>query len=195
MGSCVASLFWCCHLAAVTLPTVLPDPVAGAVAPLLPTLLWLCVLAIQADWGVAKGNAGKGGTKKGGCYLGSELRQWCLWYWWEYTPRTTPSASFKHVLSLLGLTVSCPDFDIFWAWLYPSHFSIIRGTLAQISAATRNRQKLLCSKNVLCPHFILSTAYNSAPGFPEFNLVSTLLSFFTLYTRLLDTNQKPNGSF
>lgn len=184
-------------LAAVTFPIVLPDPVAGAMAPLQPTWLWLCVLDIQVDWGIAKGNAREGETKKGDCCLGSELRQPCLWYWWENTPMTVPSSSCKHVLSLLGLTISCPDFDISWAWLYPSHFSILRGTLAQMSAATRNCQKLLCSKNVLCPHFILrtkGTAYNSAPDFSEFNLVSTLFIFLTLDTRLLHTNQKPNGA-
>lgn len=72
--------FGACRLAAVTFPIVLPDPVAGAMAPLQPTRLWLCVLAIQIDWGVAKVNAGEGETKKGDCYLGSELRQQCLWY-------------------------------------------------------------------------------------------------------------------
>lgn len=188
--------FGACHLAAVICPMVLPDPVAGAVAPLQPTLLWLCVLAIQVDWEVAKVNSGEGETKKGDCYPSSELRQQCLWHWWDNTPMTVPSASCKSVLSLPGLTVSQPDFDISWAWLYPSHFSILRGTLAQMSAATRNSQKLLCSENVLCPRFILrtkGTAYNSAPDFSEFKLVSTLLSFLTLYTRLLHTNQKPNG--
>lgn len=190
--------FGACHWAAVTLPMVLPDPEAGALAPLQPILLWLCVLAIQADWEVAKVNAGEGGTKKGVCYPGTELRQRCLWHWWENTPMAIPSASCKHVLSLLGLTVSWSDLDISWAWLYSPHFFILRGTLAQMSAATRNRQKLLCSKDVLCPRFILrtkGTAYNSAPGFSEFNLVSTFLRFLTLYTRLLHTNQKPNGSF
>lgn len=83
-------------MAPVTLPKALPDPVAGAVAPLQPTLLWLCVLAIQVDWGVAKVNAGEGETKKGDCYPGSELRHWGLWYWWEGTPMTVPPASCKH---------------------------------------------------------------------------------------------------
>lgn len=72
--------FGACHWAAVTLPMVLPDPEAGALAPLQPILLWLCVLAIQADWEVAKVNAGEGGTKKGVCYPGTELRQRCLWH-------------------------------------------------------------------------------------------------------------------
>lgn len=104
--------FGACYLAAVTHPIVLPGPVAAAVAPLQPTRLWLCVLAIRVDWGVAKVNAGEDETKKGDCHLGFQLRQRCLWYWWEITPMTvppfqlqacpvSPGALLFHILTLI----------------------------------------------------------------------------------------------
>lgn len=177
----------------------LPDPAAGAVAPLQPGLRRRRVLAMQDDWRVAKVKAreGKTNTKKGNCYPGSDKGSWVCGTAGENTPMTVPSASCECVLSLLGLAVSCPGVDISQARLYLSHFSILRGTLAQMSAATRNRQKLLCSWNVLCPRVILrtkGTACNSAPGFSDFNLVSTLLSFLTLFTRLLHTTRSLTGA-
>lgn len=144
---CISLCFGACHLAVVTLPVGLPDPVAGAMAPLQPGLLWHCVLAMQDDWRVAKVNAREGETnaKKGDCYPGSDKGIWVCGTSGKNTAMTVPSASCKRVLSLPGLAVSCPGFDISRAWLYLSHFSILRGTLAQMSAATRNCQKLLYS--------------------------------------------------
>lgn len=59
-------------MAAVTFPMCLLDPVAAVVTPLLPGLLWHCVLAMQDDWGAEKVNDKRGetNTKKGDCNPG-----------------------------------------------------------------------------------------------------------------------------
>ena len=67
-------------MVAVTFLMSLPDPVAGAVAPLQPGLLWHRVLAMamQDDWRVAKLNVREGetNTKKGNCCPGSHKGSW-----------------------------------------------------------------------------------------------------------------------
>lgn len=199
MGSCVATLLWCLLLGCSNPPNSFAWPSSCSCgSPAAHTAVALC-----------PGHSGWLGSSKSKCRGRWNKERWLpsrlstkaavlVVLMGNYSHDCSPLPAASMSCLSWGFTISHPDFDISWAWLYPSHFSILRGTLAQMSAATRNRQKLLCSKNVLCPRFILrtkGTAYNSAPGFSEFNLVSTLFNFLTLDTRLLHTNQKPNGSF